>query len=165
MSNSISYEKRPDLHSVQMNNGLTSVFISVIAIAASTLAKNDLQRKIAVWFASHDQGVFGLGLVGFDVSELPWVQDNFDEQKYFILQVIDSTTCQMGWDILDYEPHKEWVFTSLEKFRILIEAFEIQDRCKQISEVWGYVSEPKMFILCPKHNVYEHDGGCVLCND
>jgi hypothetical protein len=99
MSNSISYEKRPDLHSVQMNNGLTSVFISVIAIAASILAKNDLQRKIAVWFASHDQGVFGLGLVGFDVSELPWVQEDFDEQKRFILQVIDSTTCQMGWEI------------------------------------------------------------------
>jgi hypothetical protein len=70
MANTVTYEARPDLQYIRMSNGLTSVFVSVLALAASELAETDRPRGFAVWFASHDQ-LYGLGMVGFDTSELP----------------------------------------------------------------------------------------------
>ena len=43
MANRITYRQRPELEAVQMSNGLTSVFIAVLSLAASSLAKSDRQ--------------------------------------------------------------------------------------------------------------------------
>jgi hypothetical protein len=40
-----------------MNNGLTSVFVSVLALAASELAETDRQREFAAWFADQQQAI------------------------------------------------------------------------------------------------------------
>jgi hypothetical protein len=80
-----------------MNNGLTSAFVSVLALAASKLAETDRQRLFAAWFASHDQGVWGLGTVGFDMSELPWSLDTFVGDRRFVLQVIHAAKARAGW--------------------------------------------------------------------
>ena len=68
MSNVVTYESRPDIQHIQMSNGLTSVFVSVLSLAASELAESARQRVFAAWFASHDLGVFGFGIVGFVLS-------------------------------------------------------------------------------------------------
>lgn len=56
-----------------MSNGSTSVFVSVLSLAAAALAESDRQRGLAAWFAIYDQGIFGLGAAGFDIGELPWL--------------------------------------------------------------------------------------------
>src|SRR5437763_747484 len=107
MANAVTYEARPDLQHVQMSNGLTSVFVSVLSLAASELAETDRQRQFAAWFASHDQGVFGLGSVGFDVSELPWSPDALADDRDFVLRAIDAAKARRGWQRLGYEPRED----------------------------------------------------------
>jgi hypothetical protein len=59
MSNTISYERRPELGVIEMSNGLTAVVIERLSLASSILAQTDRQRELAVWFASHDQAMYG----------------------------------------------------------------------------------------------------------
>ena len=57
MANVVMYEARPDIQYIQMSNGLTSVFVSVLALAASELAETDRQREFAAWFASRPTNI------------------------------------------------------------------------------------------------------------
>ncbi|MFZ6759321.1 hypothetical protein ACO0K9_19115 [Undibacterium sp. Ji50W] len=148
-----------------MNNGLTSVFISVLSISASTLATTDRQRALAIWFASHDQGVCGSGIVGFDVCDLPWRHESFDGDKAFVLAAIDSAYSKNGWDKLSYKPKEEWVLESLREFREMVNQFAPEhvdsDRVMELK----LERMPTEFKVCEKHGVYLHAHGCVVCHD
>ena len=167
MGNHITYERRPDLDHVKMSNGLTSVFVSVLSLATSALAETDRQRELAVWFASHDQGAFGLGIVGFDVSKLPWQVETFAADRDFVLGAIEAAKAKCGWDRLAYAPREESVRDPLERFRVLLAAFEIGHAAPSAEPKGkgGPDERPASFELCPKHGVYLHSGGCVVCND
>lgn len=162
MANVVTYEARPDIPCIRMSNGLTSVFVSVLALGASELAKTDRQREFAVWFASHDQ-MYGLGTAGFDVSELPWLLDTFSSDREFVLQGIRAAKARVGWERLGYEPH-EWVQHRLDQFRAMVEAFSIEHAAGSEAAAWRY-GRPTRLVLCPVHRVYQHEHGCVLCND
>lgn len=64
-----------------MSNGSTSVFVSVLSLAAAALAESDRQRGLAAWFAIYDQGIFGLGAAGFDIGELPWLPGTVESDR------------------------------------------------------------------------------------
>ena len=165
MSNLITYDAHPSLGSIRMSNGLTSVFISVLALAASAHATHDRERLWAVWLAAHDQGVFGRGIVGFDLSEMPWTLETFDADKQFLLRVIEAAQARNGWERLDYQPNEDWVISRLEQFRRLVEAFQPEHRCLNAEQIWPFVPPPPVFERCPVHQVYLHALGCVICND
>jgi len=164
VANFVSYDARPDLPCIQMSNGLTSVFVSVLSLAASELAVTDRQREFATWFASHDQAVFGLGVVGFDASELPWSPETFSLDREFVLRVVDAAKARLGWDRLGCEPREDWLLPRLNDFRAMIEAFDIGHAAKSGAAVWTF-GRPAQMVLCPMHRVYQHEHGCVLCND
>jgi hypothetical protein len=163
VANSVTYKARPDIPCIRMSNGLTSVFVSVLALAASELAETDRQREFAAWFASHDQGVLGLGTVDFDMSELPWSSDTFAVDRGFVLQVIHAAK-RTGWERLGYEPREEWMQHCLDQFRVMAEAFSIEHAAGSEVAAWTY-GRPMQLVLCPVHQVYQHEHGCVLCND
>lgn len=165
MANVISHRVRPDLPPIQMNNGLTSVFVGVLAIAASTLAKNDRERLIAIWLASHDQGAFGRGLVDFDVSECPWDSATFDQDKDFLLSAIIAARSKLGWHRLDYTPREEGVLRCLSQFEQLVQLHLLEHVVPVTDQSWCFGDKISKFELCPKHAVYLHSHGCVLCND
>ena len=165
MGNLITYCRRPDLAAVQMSNGLTSVFVSVLSLAASTLAQTDRQREFAVWFASHDQDVYGLGIVGFDVSELPWRAEAFETDRDFVLGAIEAAKAKTGWVRLGYSPREEWVLDCLERFQHLVASFDIRDAGAEPESSWSLGDRPVSFELCPEHAIYCHSAGCILCND
>ena len=165
MGNLITYKLRPDLGALKMSNGQTAAFVSILSLAASALAETDRQRELAVWFASHDQGAFGLGIVGFDVGELPWRVETFAVDRDFVLGAIEAAKAKSGWDRLGYAPREEWVFDLLERFRALVAAFDIGHAAPGSEPTWGPGERPACFELCPKHAVYLHSGGCVVCND
>jgi len=48
MGNLVTCAHRPDLPAVRMNNGLTSVFIAVLSLAAAELAENDAREAHVV---------------------------------------------------------------------------------------------------------------------
>jgi hypothetical protein len=101
VANAVTYEARPDIQCIWMSNGLTSLFVSVLTLAASELAETDRQREFAAWFASHDQGWWGLGAVGGDISKLPWSLDTFAVDREFVLRVIHAAKTRTGWERLD----------------------------------------------------------------
>ena len=165
MSNHITYDARPDLKIISISNGSTSVFVAVFILAASALATSDRQRQYAAWMASHDQNLFGIGTVSFDLSELPWFDETFAEDRAFVLQVVAAAKARTGWERLEYAPLEIWLQPCLDQFRNLIEAFVIEHACENESKVWRYGSKPDQLILCPVHHVYQHAHGCVLCHD
>jgi hypothetical protein len=165
LGNLVTYKARPDLESIRMSNGLTSVFISVLSLASSALAESDRQRAFAAWFAAHDQGVFGLGIVGFDISRFPWSPDSIADDRQFLLHVIEAARAKTGWDLLGYQPREEWVLSCLDKLKAMVQAFVIEHACGSESMVWPFGGRPSRFVRCPAHRVYQHEHGCPLCND
>jgi hypothetical protein len=165
MANQVTYDARPDLEPIRMSNGMTSVFIAVLTLAASDLARTDRHRELSVWLASHDQGTFGIGCVGFDLSELPWSCDSFAADRAFLLDAINAAMGKAGWERLGYEPNEEPVRLRLAAFAALVRAFRLEDASVAPERVWLFTDPPEQFALCPTHGVYLHRGGCVLCND
>ncbi|MBP0583196.1 hypothetical protein J8I29_27970 [Labrys sp. LIt4] len=163
MANSITYEARPDLPFLQMNNSLTSVFIGVLALAASSLAATRRHCQLASWIAARDQGVYGLGTVGFDVSEMPWEIENFVEDRSFLLRAIATAKAKDGWRGLGYEPKEEWLTPCLDKFQVLLAAFAPADIRAGATNREGLWSAPQ-FERCRAHGLIRHAHGCPICN-
>lgn len=167
MANLVTYRARPDLAPFSMSNGMTSVFIAVLTLAASDLAVTDHEREFAVWFASFDQARVGNGVADFDVSEMPWSSATFDADKDFVSRTIAAAREKSGWSRLAYAPHEPWVRQCLDELQVLVAAFSIE-HAAPATEVWTYgrkALRPMGFVLCPTHKVYEHADGCVLCHD
>lgn len=142
-----------------------SVFVGVLAIAASSLAQSDRQRLMAVWLASHDQGAFGLGVVDFDVSDFPWEKATFDQDKEFLISVIRAARSQHEWSKLGYSPRLDWILDCLSRFEELVQLFLIEHVSPTAEQTWWFGEKPSKFELCPTHGVYLHSHGCILCNE
>lgn len=164
MGNWITYDARPDVDDIKMPNGLTSVSVTVLSLAASALATTDRHRTFAVWIASRDQMV-GVGCVGFDISEMPWSPDSIQEDKYFILRSIAAAKEKTGWERLDYQPREDWLMPCLDKFANMIEQFDIAHAVQDKARIWRLGGLPPEHVLCPIHRVYEHAYGCPVCHD
>jgi hypothetical protein len=147
-----------------MQNGLTGVVISLLALSGSALANSEREKDLIVWLASHDQAIFGRGVVGFDLSEIPWTIEQFGEEKNFLLNVIERAKSKQDWARLTYEPREDWVINSLDKLYQMIAHFGEKDIDVQAALSWQ-AERPTERIVCPKHNVLEHSYGCVVCND
>lgn len=165
MANLITYREGINVPPLQMSNGLTSVFVSVLSLAASALAETDHQRELAIWIASHNQAVYGLGLVGFDIAEVPWSKSNFAEDRAFLLNVIEAAKAKVGWEYLHYSPDEAALFNCLDHFSEMVRAFSIEHALVEEEMIWRFGSKPESLRLCTKHHVYLHNMGCVLCNN
>lgn len=161
----IGHGVRSDIETLDMNNGLMSVFISVLTIAASSLAQDERQKNMAVWLASHDQEVFGLGVVGFDLCSYPWVRATFEEGKAFLLSCIRAASAQHGWSKLDYSPRLDWIVDSLAKFDALVQSFLAEHILPEAEREPWYFDTAENFELCSVHDVYRHPWGCILCHN
>ncbi|SDF79769.1 hypothetical protein SAMN04488542_11769 [Fontibacillus panacisegetis] len=74
----------------------------------SELAKANREKEIIIWLAQRDQNVVGRGTVGFDLDEMPWIEDDFPEMKEFMLSTIIGVINRTQWDVLNYEPNDIW---------------------------------------------------------
>jgi hypothetical protein len=128
--------------------------------ARSDLAETDRQREFAAWFASNDHGVFGLGTVGFDLSELPWSPETFAADREFVLRVIDAARARMGWERLGYRLREERLQPSLDQFRALVEAFGIEHASGVQDADWPY-GRPTQLVRCPVYRcISTSTGAC-----
>ncbi|MFZ6759897.1 hypothetical protein ACO0K9_22085 [Undibacterium sp. Ji50W] len=112
----------------------------------------------AVWFASHDQDVWGR-YTGFDISTLPWNVANIEEDKSFLLAVISAVLESLGATI--YGALK----IALSRLRVLIQSFVAEHANVDQEIIWAYNDDhpPKEFKKCPNDQVYLHENGCVVC--
>ena len=163
MGNRITNRTYSADESLKMNNGLTTVFIEALAVSASVLASTEREKLFAVWLACHDQQICGIGTVGFDISDMPWTKLGFQAQKDFLFEVIRSAQSKAYWHLLGYQPGREdWVVESLEKFRQLIAHFS-KERIVPEEKRRSAHNMPSTFLQCPKHKVFVHQAGCILC--
>jgi hypothetical protein len=171
MANYVSLDKL-DLPDLQMSNGGTTVFLSVLLLAGSDLASNDWQKTLMVWLAEKDQGVIGSGIVGFDLSQIKWDTASFLEQQSFLLSVIDLALTRYRWEALGYKPgpdtNQPWVLDYLREFKTLVQEFKpefIEARD------WDFYVQEISYQKCPKHQIYLHSlksdplECCLICND
>lgn len=155
---------RQDLPNLSMSNGLTCVFIDILAVAMSALAMSDSEKRIAAWIASHDQAIFGGGVVDFDVCDFPWQVATFGTDKTFVLKAIRAAVDKFEWHKLWYLPNEDLTIQSLGTFQSLVEHFELEHILPISEWAWQFGDEPNRFEKCSKHLIYLHSHGCVLCN-
>ncbi|HEU4717693.1 MAG TPA: hypothetical protein VFU15_07660 [Bacteroidia bacterium] len=149
-----------------MSNGLTAVIMDVICLAGSGLAETEHEKDLMIWFAQKDQDIFGIGIVGFDVSDMGWKKEIFEAQKSFILEVIDSAAQKTGWEKLNYSPKEDRVLPVLKELREMIMAFS-ETHAENAVPLKIYPFEEKImkYDRCEKHRVYLHTLGCIVCNN
>lgn len=165
MGNSVSFGG----DSLQMSNGLTAVFIDVMTLAGSRLAQTVDEKRLVVWLAEKDQSVVGIGTVGFDIREMPWNTKRFEENKRFMLEVIESAENRIDWDRLDYQPNEEHIFWALKEFAELISKMTVEDVDQNAADEWLGAAERDDPVLCgfpkcEKHGTLLTCLGCLFCN-
>jgi len=145
---------------LQMSNATTSVLLDVLVIAGCDLAVTPWEQQLVYWLAQHDQSRSGLGCVGFDIGDLGWIATELDEQKRFVLRMIDATLARAGWDRLPFSPGEDRLRPALERLRELVVEVD------HVAAPGTWVpSELPPHGSCEVHRVYLHETGCIICND
>lgn len=145
---------------LSLSNGGTSVLLTTVLLSGSHLACEPWQRELLFWLAERDQSILGLGLVGFDLSELPWDTARFEEQKRFLLGAFELALQEFGWERLDYRP--PLVKRDLQTLQSMVKAFQ-QEHLQPRKQTFPITSDSGS--LCPTHRVLLSEFGCLVCND
>ena len=165
----ITLKRIPEI-SLNMSNGLTSVFISAFGLSGSVLAKTEQEKNLVMYVLEKNQSVFGIGFVDFDIGCMPWDADNFDENKNFILSIVKGMYNETGWEKMSYSPNKQMLTRCINEFEKLIMNMKRDDINIQEINEWFNAKERMEFIkngfpLCEIHNVLSTIYGCQLCTD
>ena len=159
MGNLISNERTGEY--LQLTDGATTVLFSVLLLSGSDVAQTKWEQDFVAWLAEHDHTILGPGMVGFDINDIAWTQEEFSEQKRFVLKVIHKAMKKHRWEALPYEP--PFVLESLTKLRDMVDHY--QQSAARRDKAWQmeYQLEPPR--KCPQHAIYEHSQGCFICRD
>ncbi|MGO4530453.1 hypothetical protein AB4Z30_15330 [Paenibacillus sp. 2TAF8] len=160
------------IESLRMTNTATSVFIEILVLSGSRLAKTNREKEFVIWLAQRDQNRVGRGTVGFELNEMPWLKKDVALMKQFMVNVIHGAMNKSGWHLLDYEPGEEWCHTTLQHFLMIIQTFTAKDIDEQSYLEWISSDEedeyeptvPVGHPKCNQHGVYLSCFGCVICN-
>ena len=158
MANSFTDSNDPGSERVRMSNGTTAVVFDLLAIAGTTRARTDWEKKLVWWLVAHDQERIGLGMAGFDLSEMGWTAEGFATEKRFVLDVLDDAIRGTGWERLSFVPG-DGVVPVLEDLRRLLERY--RPSAFPTPSEW----ELPVYGTCEVHAVYLHERGCIVCND
>ena len=158
------------IEDIQMSNGLTDVFLNVLVLSGSALARTVGEKRLTVWLAEQDQSRMGFGAVGFDLRDMPWNPDTFEEDRNFLLCAVAGAKARQGWARLDYRPNEDMLFPCLDRFSELISKMDASEIERGVLEEWlaaSHPSDPVMcgFPVCPKHHVLLTVFGCQICNN
>ena len=125
---------------LHMSNGLTAMFLFVLALSGSRLAKDDKEKELIIWIIEHDDTVYGRGCNAFDISEMPWDVNNFEKERDFIFKVIEGAKEKLGWESIEdtFKPREDWVFSSLDTFYKLVKNFDKKYIDKEAYTEWKY---------------------------
>jgi hypothetical protein len=109
---------------VDMSNGGTDVFVEVMMLAVSALARHEWDFRFAARIARMDQTTMGRGVVGFDLAEFDWGANPAERNaaKDFVLRGTDLALRRHRWDELGYEP--PFAERYLRAFHTMVTAFD-----------------------------------------
>lgn len=170
MANIVWSGSENDSENIGMSNGLTDVFINVLVLSGSNLARTAEEKRLIVWLAEKDQSKVGMGTVGFDLCDMPWNKETFEENRAFLLKVIEAAKNKAGWELLDYVPNEKLLFPCLDRFAQLISKIGTDNIKPEALEEWLKAANPSDPVLagfpkCPKHGALLSCFGCQICNN
>lgn len=176
MGNIISFDEKVSVgdDSLAMSNELTDVFIDYLILSGSQLAISESEKRMVVFLAEKQQAIVGMGTIGFEIIEMPWKSDSFENDKAFILYMIQHARAlsleQSVWEQLGYKPNQKLLEYALNCFEILIKRMTINYIDEKNLLEWLSASEiadpiNSGFPKCPKHKVLLSFLGCKFCND
>ncbi|RUS93950.1 hypothetical protein DSM106972_094870 [Dulcicalothrix desertica PCC 7102] len=155
-----------------MSNGRTDVVLAVLVTSGSRLALSPREAELVLWLAQRDQSKVGFGMVGFDLSEIPWTLENFDEEKAFMLKIIEGAQAKLGWNVLDFGTPPDVLCGDLEQIHMLVLNLTAEDLIKapqmKIKHHLNTSFDEQMAIelnKCEKHGVLLTEYGCFVCNN
>ena len=168
MGNCITYDKKS--MDCYCSNGCMSVLMTVIGLSGSKQAQTDFEKNLIVWLMEKDQNVVGIGTVGFDITEMPWKKEYFQEQKEFMIQVLENVMNKIGWHTLNYEPNIEIIEDRVKELKRMFLQLQLDDIDSIAGMEWLNVatdSDPIKtgYPKCRKHGIYLSVFGCIACND
>lgn len=172
MANTIYLERPTGLADpvLGMSNGLTDVFLNVLILSGSQLAKDEHEKRLIVWLAEQDQSAVGGGAVGFSVLDMPWNPETFHKDQIFMLKTIEAAKAKRGWGKLDYTPAEELLLPKLDQFAALISQVKQSELQPDSLEEWlaqAAENDPVRcgFPRCQKHHTLLSVFGCQICNN
>ncbi|MFI7287099.1 hypothetical protein ACIBRY_10680 [Streptomyces anulatus] len=149
---------------LEMSNGGTAVFVDVLMLAVSALAREPWHFRFAALLTLQDQSAMGRGTVGFDLAELDWgdTPQEGAEAKSFLLRVLDLALTRHRWEELTYEP--PYAERYLRTYRDMVEAFAPMTATADAEVLPG--PQDAAMASCVRHRVLDalpYWAGCVFC--
>ncbi|MGW1994926.1 hypothetical protein [Embleya sp. NPDC001921] len=149
---------------LDLTNGGTEVFVEVMMLAVSLLAREPCEYRFAALMAAQDQNMVGRGCVGFDLDEIAWgsTAEGQAEVRGFILRTIDLAAREHRWDELGYEP--PYVHGYLRRFRVMVKAFDPVRGGRDPERAAG--PDDNALAMCVRHRVLalaDWGGYCAFC--
>ncbi len=149
---------------LEMTNGGTAVFVDVLVLAVSTLAREPWHFRFAALLTLQDQSVMGRGVVGFDLADLDWGDTPRERAaaKDFLLRVLDLALTRHRWEELTYEPPRAEGY--LRTYRAMVEAFDPTTARTGTDVLPG--PQDAATASCVRHRVLDalpYWAGCVFC--
>lgn len=164
MSNIITNNRFKKNDYLKLSNGATDVLIDVLVLSGSILPHTRWQKELIIFLSLNDQEIKGQGCVGFDISDLGWKMEQFEEQKKFLLNLIDSSLKKTNWKLLNYEPEEKIIFSNLRRLKEMIVNYSKKFVEQRDIQIWNKQFTKIEFKKCVKHKVYMHPLGCKLCH-
>jgi hypothetical protein len=154
-----AYGSASELTELRLSNGGTDVFFDVLTLAGCDLAGTPWQQNLVLHFA--DGHRLGMGMSGFDLSDLPWTE-NWPAEKAFFLRLIDLAASQHGWSELRYDP--PYAVTWLAAYRAMVAGFVPAPKTEPGRADWRTAPRAEWLARCRSHNLYQGELGCRLCD-
>ncbi|MER6145000.1 hypothetical protein ABT174_34075 [Streptomyces sparsogenes] len=109
---------------LSLSNGGTDVFVDVLTLAVSDLARDAWDYRFAALLTLQDQNVMGRGAVGFDLEEFDWGATGAERAraKRFVVRAVELALRRHRWEELGYEP--PYAEGYLRQFKAMVEAYD-----------------------------------------
>lgn len=166
--NVISY----DNHGIDClcSNGCFNVLMTVIGLSGSAIARNDYEKDLIIWLMERDQTGLGIGNAVFDITEMPWNIECFNEQKRFMELVLAGVLKKSGWETLYYSPDIKIIRDKVSELNKMFSLLREDDISETFINEWKedlkeLESHKMKYPRCRKHGIYLSEFGCIACND
>ncbi|MGY0059807.1 hypothetical protein ACWY4P_25230 [Streptomyces sp. LZ34] len=151
---------------LSLSNGGTDVFVDVLTLAVSDLARDAWDHRFAALLTLQDQNVMGRGAVGFDLEEIDWGSTPAERAraKGFVVRAVDLALRRHRWDELGYEP--PFAEGYLRRFKAMVEAFDPAGAVRRDGGVFPGPGEAAV-ASCVPHRVLgalPYWDGCRFCH-
>ena len=137
MSNIIRYHSYYTLREkLTMSNQGTDCLLELILNAVKDIEMSTSQIKLVDYLADRRyENDIAPGTASFDVEEMPWNEDTFQDDIRFMLNLIMKAKDRGSWKNLGFEPNEQIVIPWLDQFAKMIKNHNTVKKAHLLDEV------------------------------